>query len=113
MVLHLLDAKNIGWQCMKLNECVIVPSSYFDGTLADLENLILQEAQGWEQWIAAVQEIHFEHEFFYYGLEHQQLEISIADRMFHVFEAFFSSNRFQLQNLGLIIPPIIWGKLLK
>ncbi|MFZ4056733.1 MAG: DinB family protein [Ferruginibacter sp.] len=84
-LLHLLDAENIWWQRMKLNEYVIVPSSHFEGSLADLEKLILQQAQAWEQWVAEAQEIQFEHEFRYYGLERQQLKISIADMLLHVF----------------------------
>ena len=42
-VLHMLDAENIWWQRMKLNEHITVPSENFKGNMQDLSQALLQQ----------------------------------------------------------------------
>ena len=50
-VLHMLDAENIWWQRMKMEERINVPSENFKGTMRELVNTLSQQSKQWEEWV--------------------------------------------------------------
>jgi uncharacterized damage-inducible protein DinB len=84
-VLHMLDAENIWWQRMKLQERILVPSENFKGTMKDLVNELNQQSRQWHDWVAASTESSLDHVFHYYNKEKEHFKMPIYQMLHHVF----------------------------
>ncbi len=58
-ILHMLDAENIWWQRMKMQERINVPSENFNGTMQELANILLQQSKQWEEWVSSASDFHW------------------------------------------------------
>ena len=84
-VLHMLDAENIWWQRMKMQERIILPSENFKGTLQELAGNLLQQSKQWEEWVASASDLSLEHVFQYYNNKKEHFKMPVYQMMHHVF----------------------------
>ena len=84
-VLHMLDAENIWWQRMKMQERIIVPSENFKGTLQELASSLLQQSKQWEEWVASASDLSLEHVFQYYNNKKEHFKMPVYQMIHHVF----------------------------
>ncbi len=84
-VLHLLDAENIWWQRIKLQEHIQRPSETFTGNFEELQKTLLQQSAQYEQWVAAANEFQLQHVFAYQRSKTQQCKQPIAETLLHIF----------------------------
>jgi uncharacterized damage-inducible protein DinB len=84
-VLHMLDAENIWWQRMKMQERIIVPSENFKGNMKDLVNELNQQSKQWHDWVAAAPESLLEHVFHYYNKKKEHFKMPVYQMLHHVF----------------------------
>ena len=84
-VLHMLDAENIWWQRMKMQERIIVPSENFKGTLQELAGNLLQQSKQWEEWVASASDLSLEHVFQYYNNKKEHFKMPVYQMVHHVF----------------------------
>lgn len=84
-VLHMLDAENIWWQRMKLNEHITVPSENFKGNLQDLSQALLQQSKLWEEWVSNASALSLDHVFQYYNNKKEHFKMPIYQMLHHVF----------------------------
>ena len=84
-VLHMLDAENIWWQRMKMQERIIVPSENFKGTLQELAGNLLQQSKQWEEWVANASDLSLEHVFQYYNNKKEHFKMPVYQMIHHVF----------------------------
>ena len=84
-VLHMLDAENIWWQRMKMQERIIVPSENFKGTVQELAGNLLQQSKQWEEWVAGASDLLLEHVFQYYNNKKEHFKMPVYQMVHHVF----------------------------
>ena len=84
-VLHLLDAENIWWQRIKLQEHIQRPSETFTGNFEELQKTLLQQSAQYEQWVAAANEFQLQHVFAYQRSKTEQCKQPIAETLIHIF----------------------------
>ncbi len=84
-VLHLLDAENIWWQRIKLQEHIQRPSETFTGNFEELQKTLLQQSAQYEQWVAAANEFQLQHVFAYQRSKTEQCKQPIAETLLHIF----------------------------
>ncbi len=84
-VLHMLDAENIWWQRMKMQERIIVPSENFKGTLQELAGSLLQQSKQWEEWVTNASDLSLEHVFQYYNNKKEHFKMPVYQMLHHVF----------------------------
>ena len=84
-VLHMLDAENIWWQRMKMQERIIVPSENFKGTVQELAGNLLQQSKQWEEWVASASDLSLEHVFQYYNNKKEHFKMPVYQMVYHVF----------------------------
>lgn len=97
-VLHMLDAENIWWQRMKMNERVNIPSENFNGTLKDAADSLLQQSKLWEEWVSNASPLSIEHVFQYYNNKKEHFKIPVYQMLQHVFNH-STYHRGQLVNM--------------
>ncbi len=84
-VLHMLDAENIWWQRMKMQERIIVPSENFKGTMQELTSTLLQQSRQWEEWVTNASDLSLEHVFQYYNNKKEHFKMPVYQMIHHVF----------------------------
>ncbi len=84
-VLHMLDAENIWWQRMKLQERITVPSENFSGGMQELSNTLLQQSKQWEEWVSNTSDLMLDHVFQYQNVKREQFKMPIYQMVHHVF----------------------------
>ena len=84
-VLHMLDAENIWWQRMKMQEHIIRPSENFKGTFQELSTSSLQQSKQWEDWVANASDLTLDHVFQYYNNKKEHFKMPIYQMLQHVF----------------------------
>jgi uncharacterized damage-inducible protein DinB len=84
-VLHMLDAENIWWQRMKLQERIVVPSQNFTGSMQELANTLLQQSRLWEEWVSNASELSIEHVFQYQNTKREVFKMPVYQMVHHVF----------------------------
>jgi uncharacterized damage-inducible protein DinB len=84
-VLHMLDAENIWWQRMKMQERIIRPSENFTGNLQELASNLLQQSKQWEEWVANASDLSLDHVFQYYNNKKEHFKMPIYQMLQHVF----------------------------
>ena len=84
-VLHMLDAENIWWQRMKMEERITIPSENFKGTLQELSGILLQQSRQWEEWVANASDLSLEHVFQYYNNKKEHFKMPVYQMIHHVF----------------------------
>jgi uncharacterized damage-inducible protein DinB len=84
-VLHMLDAENIWWQRMKLNERITRPSENFNGNMKELCQGLLQQNHQWQDWVNNASDMALEHVFQYYNLKKENFKQPVYQMILHVF----------------------------
>jgi len=84
-VLHMLDAENIWWQRMKLQERIVVPSENFTGSFQELSNTLLQQSRQWEEWVSSASDLSLDHVFQYYNNKKEHFKMPVYQMIHHVF----------------------------
>ena len=84
-VLHLLDAENIWWQRLKLEEHIERPSKNFNGNFVDLQKRLIQQSLLFEQWVTGLHEHQLLHVFAYQRDKTTQLKLPVYQTLLHVF----------------------------
>lgn len=84
-VLHMLDAENIWWQRMKLQERVERPSDSFVGNFSELSKLLLAQGKQWQEWIANTNEHGLQHEFIYFSSKKERFKQPVSQMLLHLF----------------------------
>ena len=84
-VLHMLDAENIWWQRMKMNERITVPSENFTGNMKELSDTLLQQSKLWEDWVSSASDLSLEHVFQYYNTKTEHFKMPVYQMLLHVF----------------------------
>ena len=84
-VLHMLDAENIWWQRMKMNERITVPSENFTGNMKELSDTLLQQSKLWEDWVSNASDLSLEHVFQYYNNKKEYFKQPVYQMIQHVF----------------------------
>ncbi len=84
-VLHMLDAENIWWQRMKMEERINVPSENFKGTIRELINALSQQSKQWEEWVNNTPESSLDHVFHYYNKKKEHFKMPLYQMLHHVF----------------------------
>ncbi len=84
-VLHMLDAENIWWQRMKMNERITVPSENFTGSMKELSDTLLQQSRLWEDWVSNASDLSLEHVFQYYNNKTEHFKMPVYQMLHHVF----------------------------
>ena len=84
-VLHMLDAENIWWQRMKMNERITVPSENFTGNMKELSDTLLQQSKLWEDWVSNASDLSLEHVFQYYNNKKEHFKMPVYQMIHHVF----------------------------
>ena len=84
-VLHMLDAENIWWQRMKMNERITVPSENFTGNMKELTDILLNQSRQWEEWVSNASDLSIEHVFQYYNNKKEHFKMPIYQMLHHVF----------------------------
>jgi len=97
-VLHMLDAENIWWQRMKLEERINIPSEHFKGTMKELAHTLQQQSKQWEEWVKATPESSLDHVFHYYNRKKEFFKMPIYQMLHHVFNH-STYHRGQLVNM--------------
>jgi uncharacterized damage-inducible protein DinB len=83
-VLHMLDAENIWWQRMKLQERIIRPSENFSGDMKDAGNALLNQNRQWAEWINNANEHQLQHVFQYHNTKKEQFKQPIYQMLLHM-----------------------------
>lgn len=115
--LHLLDAENIWWQRIKLQEKIDIPSHTFSGDMLALSNSLQQQDRQWQEWVAAANENALQHEFIYYDLKKERHKQPVYQMLLHLFNH-STYHRGQvvtmLRQLGVVKIPatdfIVWSR---
>lgn len=84
-LLHMLDAENIWWQRMKLNERITRPSENFNGNMKELCQGLLQQNHQWQDWVNNASDMALEHVFQYYNLKKENFKQPVYQMILHVF----------------------------
>lgn len=84
-VLHLLDAENIWWQRIKLEEHIQRPSETFTGNFEELQKKLLQQSAQYEQWVTVANEFQLQHVFAYQRSKTELCKQPIAEALLHIF----------------------------
>lgn len=84
-VLHMLDAENIWWQRLKLQERITIPSEHFKGDFKELTNTLLQQSKQWEEWIANTSDLYLDHVFQYQDRKREVSKMPVYQMIHHVF----------------------------
>lgn len=84
-ILHMLDAENIWWQRMKLQENITRPSEDFKGNTADAAQALIQQSKQWEEWISNASDLAIEHVFQYTTFDGTQYKQPTWQMLHHVF----------------------------
>jgi uncharacterized damage-inducible protein DinB len=84
-VLHMLDAENIWWQRMKMQERIVVPSENFTGTFQELANVLIQQSRQWEEWVSSASDLSLDHVFQYYNNKKEHFKMPVYQMIHHVF----------------------------
>lgn len=97
-VLHMLDAENIWWQRMKMNERITVPSENFTGNTKELSDTLLLQSKSWEDWVSNASDLSLEHVFQYYNNKKEHFKMPVYQMIHHVFNH-STYHRGQLVNM--------------
>ena len=97
-VLHMLDAENIWWQRMKMNERITVPSENFTGNMKELSDTLSLQSKSWEDWVSNASDLSLEHVFQYYNTKTEHFKMPVYQMLLHVFNH-GTYHRGQLTNL--------------
>ena len=84
-VLHMLDAENIWWQRMKLEERIERPSDTFTGDFGELGKKLLQQCRLWEDWVKNASELQLQHVFAYQNTRREQFKQPVKEVLLHIF----------------------------
>lgn len=84
-VLHLLDAENMWWQRLKLQEHVERPSDTFTGDFKELHQKLLQQSALYEQWTVGLLEHQLQHVFGYQRSKNEQQKQPVYQTLLHIF----------------------------
>jgi uncharacterized damage-inducible protein DinB len=82
--LHMLDAENIWWQRMKLQERIVRPSDDFTGDMKELSNTVLNQNRQWDEWINNANEHQLLHVFHYQNTKKEQFKQPIYQMLIHM-----------------------------
>jgi uncharacterized damage-inducible protein DinB len=83
-VLHMLDAENIWWQRMKLQERITRPSENFTGDMREAGNHLLNQNRQWNEWIVNANEHQLLHVFHYQNTKKEQFKQPIYQMLVHM-----------------------------
>lgn len=97
-VLHMLDAENIWWQRMKMNERISIPSENFNGTMKEVADGLLQQSKLWEEWVSNASDLSLDHVFQYYNTKKEHFKMPVYQMLHHVFNH-STYHRGQLVNM--------------
>lgn len=97
-VLHMLDAENIWWQRMKMNERINIPSENFNGTMKEVADGLLQQSKLWEEWVSNASDLSLDHVFQYYNTKKEHFKMPVYQMLQHVFNH-STYHRGQLVNM--------------
>lgn len=84
-ILHMLDAENIWWQRMKMQERITRPSDNFTGSTNELTENLLQQSRQWEAWVSNASDLSLEHVFQYQNNKKEHVKLPIWQMLVHVF----------------------------
>ncbi|MEO6720352.1 MAG: DinB family protein [Ferruginibacter sp.] len=84
-LLHMLDAENIWWQRMKLEEHIERVSDTFTAPYAELEKRVLQQSKLWEDWVKNANEFQLQHVFAYQNSKREQFKQAMKEVLLHIF----------------------------
>lgn len=80
----MLDAENIWWQRMKLQERIIRPSENFTGDMKDAGNALINQNRQWAEWISSANEHQLHHVFHYQNTKKEQFKQPIYQMLLHM-----------------------------
>ena len=83
-VLHLLDAENIWWQRIRLEERIVVPSASFSGDMKVLAAAMKKQSLLWDEWLHAVHEHQLQHVFKYQNSKRESFKQPVYQIVLHV-----------------------------
>ena len=83
-VLHMLDAENIWWQRMKLQERITRPSENFTGDMKEAGNALLNQNRQWDEWIKNANDHQLQHVFHYQNTKKEQFKQPIYQMLLHM-----------------------------
>jgi uncharacterized damage-inducible protein DinB len=83
-ILHMLDAENIWWQRMKLQERITRPSENFSGDMKEAGNTLLNQNRQWDGWINNASEHQLQHVFHYQNTKKEQFKQPIYQMLLHM-----------------------------
>lgn len=84
-LLHMLDAENIWWQRVKLQEQIDVPSLNFKGSVLELASSLMKQSKQWKEWVDLVTDAALEHEFIYRNTKKEQFKQPVCEVLLHLF----------------------------
>ena len=84
-LLHMLDAENIWWQRVKLQEQIDVPSVNFKGSVLELAGILMKQSKQWKEWIDLATDAALEHEFIYRNTKKEQFKQPVCEVLLHLF----------------------------
>ena len=84
-LLHMLDAENIWWQRIKLQEQIDVPSLNFKGSVLELASSLMKQSKQWKEWVDLVTDAALEHEFIYRNTKKEQFKQPVCEVLLHLF----------------------------
>ena len=84
-LLHMLDAENIWWQRIKLQEQIDVPSLNFKGSVLELASSLMKQSKHWKEWVDLATEAALEHEFIYRNTKKEQFKQPVCEVLLHLF----------------------------
>lgn len=84
-ILHLLDAENIWWQRIKLQEKISRPSLNFNGSMKDLRAEVTKQDKLWQEWISNINEHGLQHEFIYMNSKKERFKQPVFQMLLHLF----------------------------
>jgi uncharacterized damage-inducible protein DinB len=83
-VLHILDAENIWWQRMKLQERITRPSENFSGDMKEASYTLLHQNRQWDEWINNASEHQLQHVFHYQNTKKEQFKQPVYQMLLHM-----------------------------
>lgn len=84
-ILHMMDASNIWWQRLKLQEKTEWFHETFAGDMQALASSMQQQDKQWQDWVNNANEHALQHEFIYYNSRKERFKQPVYQMLMHLF----------------------------
>ena len=84
-ILHMMDASNMWWQRLKLQEKTEWFHESFTGDVQALCSCVQQQDKLWQEWVSNANNHALQHEFIYYNSRKERFKQPVYQMLVHLF----------------------------